>query len=53
MTCLFITSASQKVTVSLAHPQRPATNTPLSKTAQNVVEALQPKVARAQVLQIV
>ena len=46
MTCLFITSASQKVTLSLAHSPREVIDGPLSKTAQDVVEALQPKVAR-------
>lgn len=52
MTCLFITSASQKVTVSLAQTPR-RDDVPLSKTARQVMEILQPKVPVTHPFQVV
>lgn len=52
MTCLLITSTSQKMTVSLAHAPRQV-DAPLSKTAQEVLDLLHPKVPMTRSVQIV
>ncbi|MEL6570646.1 MAG: hypothetical protein AAFQ64_03245 [Pseudomonadota bacterium] len=52
MTCLLITSASQKMTLSLAHTPRHE-DAPLSKTAQQVIDVLHPKVPVTGPVQIV